>query len=97
MQYHAILTIRIISMNVLEEGADHQHHRGQHHEEEGDEGDYLGAETERWIFKQVPPPLLCPPYAGVREYEHVVLLPLRGLLHHVLSAVVGLLTAGLHE
>ena len=84
-------------MNILEQGADHQHHRGQHHEEEGDEGHNLGAETEGRIFKQIPPPLLGPPNTSVRKYEHVVLLPLRGLLHHVLPAIVGLLAARLHE
>ena len=84
-------------MHILQECAHHQDYGGEHHEEERDDGHDPGAQTQCWILKQVPPPLLGPAYAGVWEYEHIVLLPLRGLLHHVLPTIVGLLAAGFHE
>ena len=91
------LTVWIISVTVLQQGADHQHHGGEEDKEERDDGHNPGPEAEAGVLEQIPPPLLGPAHTSVGENIHIVLLPLRGFLHLVLAAVVNLLTARLHK
>ena len=91
------LTVWIVPVAVLQQCADHQDHGGEEDEEEGDDGHNPGPQTEAGILEEIPPPLLGPAHTSVGENIHIVLLPLRGFLHLVLSAVVNLLTTRLHE
>ena len=91
------LTVFLVLMRVLEKGADHEDYGGEEDEHEGDDGHDPGAEAKAGILEQIPPPLLGPAHTSVGENIHIVLLPLRGFLHLLLTAVVNLLTARLHK
>ena len=84
-------------MCVLEKSAHNEDDSGEEDEDEGDDSHYPGEEAEARILEQIPPPLLGSAHTSVGENIHIVLLPLRGFLHLVLSAVVNLLTTRLHE
>ena len=84
-------------MTVLQQSAHHQHDCGEEDKEERDDGHNPGPEAEAGVLEQIPPPLLGSAHTSVGENIHIVLLPLRGFLHLVLSAVVNLLTTRLHE
>ena len=75
-------------MAVLQEGADHEDDGGEEDEDEGDDSDDARPEAEAGVLEQIPPPLLGPTKAGVREDVHVVFLSHACLLHLILPPIV---------
>ena len=70
------LTVRIIPVAVLQQGAHHQYDGGEEDKEEGEEGHYPGPEAEAGVLQQIPPPLLGSAHKSVGENIHIVLHPL---------------------